>query len=133
MSVTPAQFKTFRPQFADIDDDVIQFYLDIAITEMSKRNWGSLSDYGVMLLASHNLSTDTTATALGVGGSLEIAAGAIASVSKSAGGVSLSVSRGGAASNASVDPAAGELNDSEDGKKWYRLSRKVGARVLQIS
>ena len=48
-------FRLLFPEFDEVDDVRIQLYIDDAIDEMSKKNWGNCWGKAVLYYAAHNL------------------------------------------------------------------------------
>ena len=55
MSVTPTILKARLPEFADIDDDVVQDWLDSCVLELNFDRWGPQFDEGHLFLTAHSM------------------------------------------------------------------------------
>lgn len=57
MAVTLSNFRTaFKPEFDDVDDDLIQTCIDEAVLRVKSPNYGSKKDLATRYLAAHLLS-----------------------------------------------------------------------------
>lgn len=128
-TVTLADFRAARDAFADsvvFPDDVVNFYLPIALGAVSAERWGDAYTAGVCLVIAHYATiaaVDAQATeAGGVGG---LRAGPIASES----GDKVSVSF---ATTAVTDPNAGDWNATTWGRQYWQLAKLYGAGPLQV-
>lgn len=62
--MTPAQFKTRFPAFADVSDETVQSVLDEATARTVAGSWTSSTDYdlAIMLYTAHTLTLDGQGT-----------------------------------------------------------------------
>lgn len=61
MTVTPAQFKAAKPQFAAVADATVQSYLDMAV-RFSDDTWGTDQDLATISITCHMLTLDGLGT-----------------------------------------------------------------------
>lgn len=62
-TVTPTAIATRRPEFASVDETVIQDFIDEALLEMNETAWGDKFDKGVLYLTLHLLTLEARADA----------------------------------------------------------------------
>lgn len=128
--MTAAEFRALTgAAFADQErfpDETVAAWLAIAAQRCPAARWGGLRPQGIAFLAAHHLTLIAAAgkSADGTGG-LDAAAGGLVSESKSIGGVSKSITRGGGATTA--DPRAGEYNATSWGQHYWSLAATIGA------
>lgn len=127
--MTPDEFRIALPAFADVErfpSAQLALWLDLAAAQVPAARWGDLRDQGVLLLAAHHLTLMAAAgKAVDGTGGLDAAGGGVVSESKTVGGVSKSVTRGGGATG--VDARAGQYNDTSWGRQYWALASTIGA------
>ena len=120
--ITPADLKIRYPEFADIDDPRIQFFIDDAILELDVNRWGDYYDKGLAALTAHFLiNALKTQTVLG-------AATIVGNVSsRSVGSVSTSF-------NAPVADGSNTAyyQTSKYGQEYLRLLNIIGSGMVAI-
>lgn len=130
-----AEFREAFPQFTEelFPDARVAFWLSLAGKQLPAERWDDLLPEGRALFAAHHLTLERAAiqSADGTGG-LDAAAGPVTAQSKTVGGVSLSVTRAGAAGALMADAAAGTWNATIYGQQLYRLAMVVGVGGLQV-
>lgn len=60
--VTPAKFKAVKPSFADVDDDVIQYYLDTAALSVGSAWPDNMYQAGIISLTCHLMTLEGLGT-----------------------------------------------------------------------
>lgn len=113
MSVTPAILKARLPEFADVDDDVVQDWLDSCELELNFDRWGSRFDEGHLLLTAHTM---VRAGVLNSNAGSTMPVGALASMAVGPVSKSYSVSSSGADS---------DLETTTYGKLFVRKMRSL--------
>jgi hypothetical protein len=121
---TASQFKTRFPEFTDIDDDRIEFFIQDAVLECSEQAYGALYPKVVCLLAAHFLSISNrfalSATGMALsGGSL---------TSRTVGDVTVSF-----ATRAAATSDEEYYRQSPYGAEFYRLQISAGMGMLVVS
>jgi hypothetical protein len=120
--MTPAEFKLRYPQFATLDDAVIQLRLDDATLLMNEERWCDLYAMGQGLLAAHELTLAALNEQAG-------STGGIANdvTSETAGNVSYTRSN-------DVVKATMEspYNATQYGQRWLFLARQVGTGAIAV-
>lgn len=129
MSVTPAQFKAAKPQFASVDDSVVQMYLDLGGLFVDDSWPDSAEDPALIAITCHLMTLD------GLGSDAEsqgYASGAADYQSVKSGELTLTRSR------ASIDSSKdffGWLAQTRCGQFYAQLLQmcKAGPRVATVS
>ncbi len=129
--LTPVLFRKQLPAFADATvypDPAIAMAIAVAdkVVSSDPNVWGDLRDYGVALLAAHNLALDARDTRAAKAGKIPGASLGIES-SKSVGGVSVSYSNPLAGATA----AMGDYALTVFGIRFYRLAKQMGMGGFQ--
>lgn len=124
MALTPADFKIRFPEFEEIDNTRIQFFLNDAVLEVSESAWGTLYEKGVMSLSAHLLSISQSNqedddSDDGETGNI---------TSKSIGDVSYSFAK--ATSESSSDDW---YLQTSYGAEYLRLKKRVGMGIVAVS
>lgn len=124
MALTPVDFKIRFPEFEEIPDSRIQFWLDDAQLEVGESAWDDLYEKGVMLLSAHFLSIDQInqdddESGGGVTGNV---------TSRSVGDVSVSFAK--SSSDSSSDDW---YLQTSYGTEYLRLKKRVGMGIVAIS
>lgn len=123
------------PQFTEkvAPDGRIAFHLRMAGKLLPPERWGDLLDEGIGLYVAHKLTLELEAGKAKDGtGGLDAASGAITGETKTVGGMSYSVTRGGAASAGTALLNGGAWNATIYGQEFLQLARIVGAGGMVV-
>lgn len=131
-SITIAQFRTALKAFEDsakYPDSDLQFWLNVADAQILPRaeRWGNLLESGIQMFVAHYITVDALMLAEGrMGGPMGLRPGAIASEGGDKVNVSFDMT-------SVAEEGGGHWNQTIWGKRFYRLSRMVGAGPVQVS
>lgn len=129
MAVTPTQFRTNFPAFADEDvytPGQVQFWLDMAALMMDTVQWLTYFDLGSQLFAAHMLSLEfnaQTSAAFGANPGSVVGPQSAGAVDK------VSYARD---NSAAMLKDAGHWNLSVYGLRWKWLANMIGAKPIQV-
>jgi hypothetical protein len=119
MTVGPDGFRQRFPEFKDIVDDDIVYWIDAGVTTINSRVLGDATDLAIMLFAAHNLVIQLRERRAVAGGGIP-GDPYMVTTSKAVGPVSKGMSP---ISSASADPRAGEYADTSYGQRLWRMLR----------
>lgn len=117
--MTPADFKTEYPEFAGVDDTVVQLALTRSVPHFDTGRWGAKLDEGVGLWVAHRLAMRNQSATFG--------AGSGSSETKKVGDVSVTRS---ATFGATANRSYYEL--TKYGKAYWELVGTVGIGALAV-
>ena len=120
MAVEPASFKLRFEEFACLEDDKIQIFLDDAALELNSVCWGDKYDLGLCYLAAHYLALSAKSSQGSVG-----PVGPIAS--RSVDGVSVTYAR--ATSNSLADDY---FSSTAYGQRYVALRKTLGIMAAVV-
>lgn len=121
---TAADFKIRYPEFVDVDDSRIEFFLDEAALEVSEPRWAAWFTKGVSALAAHLLKISLTINDDDGDGSIDELAPV---VSRAVGDVA--ITRG---PYLSTNAGADYWNLTSYGREYIRLKRIVGIGAVAV-
>jgi len=121
---TLADFRIAFPEFSEVPDETVQYYLDLASELVCESLWSSELKYqrAVMLVAAHMLYLSLQRES-GAGGGIQ--PGQLIA-SESVGDVSVSMDNSLLAINAKYDPITHAYNQTAYGREYLMLLRTVG-------
>lgn len=127
--MTPAQFRTDYPEFADTTqytDSSINYWINVAGLLLNAQRWGNALDLGTELFIAHHIAIETlNQQTAGVGGIPGLSKGAVSAESVDKVSLSYDV-------NSTIELNAGHWNLTTFGTRFIHLARMMGAGPVQI-